>query len=169
MDSIPILSMSKTKSTIRDSAKVAVTLANIITALGFTPSSGGYAINVQALTSSPADNATTYFGNLPKALTTSAGQNKIYFRKSGTIKIAEIYCYSGTAGTAQDWSLSIRKNNTTDYLIATVSTALNERIFSNTSLSIPVVAGDYIEIKSVQPAWPTNPLTTIFSGYIIIE
>jgi len=31
------------------------------------------------------------------------------------------------------------------------------------------VAGDYIEIKSIHPAWVTNPLTTIFGGYIYIE
>jgi len=45
----------------------------------------------------------------------------------------------------------------------------NERIFSNAALSIPVVVGDYFEIKSVQPTWSTNPLTTIYSGYVYIE
>jgi hypothetical protein len=135
-----------------------------------TPDTGiGYTIPVQALTSSPADGATTYFGNLPKAPVTVAATSKIYIRKAGTIKIVEIYCYSGTAGTNESWSLSIRLNGTTDYLIAAVAAAANERIFSNTALSIAVVAGDYIEIKSVQPTWVTNPLTSIFSGYIYIE
>jgi hypothetical protein len=129
----------------------------------------GYAINVQALTSSPSDGATVYFGMLPKAPVTTANISKVYIRKAGTIKIAEIYCYSGTAGTAESWSLYIRKNNTTDYLIATLSVSASERVFSNASLSIAVSVGDYIEIKGIQPTWSTNPLTTIYGGYIYIE
>ena len=129
----------------------------------------GYTIPVQALTSSPVDGQTTYFGMLPKAPTTSAAISKIHVRKAGTIKIANIYCYSGTAGTAESWSLYIRLNNTTDTLIQTLSVATNERIFSNVSLSITVAVGDYIEIKCVNPTWATNPLTTIWGGYIYIE
>jgi hypothetical protein len=129
----------------------------------------GYAINLQALTSSPVDAQTVYFGMLPKAPVTSANISKVYIRKAGTIKIAEIYCYSGTAGTNQAWSLYVRKNNTTDYLIATLSLATSERVFSNSALSISVVAGDYVEIKGVQPTWTTNPATTIYGGYIYIE
>lgn len=128
-----------------------------------------YTIKVQALTSSPVDGATVYFGMLPKAPVTVAATSKIYIRKAGTIKIAEIYCYSGTAGTAEAWSLYIRNNNTTDTLIQTLSIATNERVFTNSTLSIPVAVGDYIEIKGVQPVWATNPLTTIYGGYIYIE
>lgn len=126
-------------------------------------------VNVQALTSSPADAATAYFGNLPKAPTTTANISKIYFRRAGTINVAEIYNYSGTAGTNEAWSLYVRKNNTTDYLIATVSAATNGRVFSNTALSIPIVSGDYVEIKMVNPTWVTNPLTCIFGGYLILN
>lgn len=128
-----------------------------------------YTLSVQALTSSPADGATVYFGQLPKAPTTTANISKIYIRKAGTIKIAQIYCYSGTAGTSESWSLYIRLNNTSDTLIQTLGVAASERIFTNSSLNIAVVAGDYIEIKGVQPAWATNPLTTIYGGYVYIE
>jgi hypothetical protein len=129
----------------------------------------GYTLSVQALTSSPADGATIYFGNLPKAPVTTANISKVYIPKTGTIKRAEIYCYSGTAGTNQAWSGYVRLNNATDTLIATLSVATNERVFSNSALSIAVVAGDYIEIKFINPTWATNPLTTIFGGYIYIE
>lgn len=129
----------------------------------------GYTLSVQALTSSPVDAQTIYFGQLPKAPVTTAGISKVYIPKSGTIKHAQIYCYSGTAGTNQAWSLYVRLNNTTDTLISTLSVATNERVFSNSSLSISVVAGDYIEIKSINPTWATNPATTIFGGYIYIE
>lgn len=129
----------------------------------------GYTLSVQALTSSPADGATIYFGQLPKAPTTTPNISKVYIPKDGTITRAQIYCYSGTAGTNQAWSGYVRLNNTTDTLIATLSVATNERVFSNSSLSIAVVAGDYIEIKFINPTWPTNPATTIFGGYIYIE
>src|SRR4030042_4524482 len=107
----------------------------------------GYKKKLQALTSSPADGATVYFGMLPKAPVTTANISKVYIPKAGTIKRAEIYCYSGTAGSAQSWSLYIRKNNTDDYLIATLAVSANERIFRNDSMNILVIAGDYFEIK----------------------
>jgi len=129
----------------------------------------GYAISVQALTSSPTDSQTVYFGMLPKAPTTTANTSKIYIRAAGTIKRAEIYVYSGTAGTNESWSLYIRKNNTTDTLIATLAVSASERVFTNKTLSIAVADGDYIEIKGVQPLWATNPLTTIYGGYVYIE
>jgi hypothetical protein len=128
-----------------------------------------YTLTVQALTSSPTDSQTVYFGQLPKAPTTTANISKVYIRKAGTIKIANIYCYSGTAGTNEVWSLYIRKNNSADTLIATLSQATNERIFVNEALNIPVAVGDYIEIKGVQPLWATNPLTCIYGGYLYIE
>jgi hypothetical protein len=128
-----------------------------------------FAINVQALTSSPVDAQTVYFGTLPKAPVTTAATSKIYIRKTCTLKHAEIYCYSGTAGTAEAWSLYVRKNNTTDTLIATLSVANSERVFTNAALNISLVAGDYIEIKGIQPLWATNPATTIYGGYLYFE
>lgn len=138
-----------------------------------TPAGGGgglgYSINVQALTSSPGDGATVYFGMLPKVPVTAAATSKIHIRVAGTITAANIYCYSGTAGTGEAWPLYIRKNNTTDTLIQTLSVTTNERVFTNSALSIAVVAGDYIEIKGIQPTWVTNPLTTIYGGYVYIQ
>ena len=129
----------------------------------------GYTLYVQALTSSPADSVTVYFGQLPKAPVSAAATSKVYIRKAGTIKAANIYVYSGTAGSNESWSLYVRLNNTTDYLIQTVSVSASERVFSNVALSIAVSVGDYIEIKGVQPLWATNPLTTIYGGYLYIE
>ena len=124
---------------------------------------------VQALTSSPADGATNFFGNMPKAPVGTGAISKVAIQKAGVIRMAEIYCYSGTAGTNEAWSLYVRLNASTDYLIATVSAATNERIFANNAMNIPVVAGDFFEIKMVNPTWATNPLTTIFGGNITVE
>ena len=129
----------------------------------------GYFLHVQALTSSPADAQTVYFGQLPKAPVTTSAGSKVYIRKAGTIKITQIYSFSGTAGTNEAWSLYIRVNDTTDTLIQTVSSATTERIWTNSTLSIAMAAGDYFEIKMVNPTWATNPLTSIFGGYIYLE
>ncbi|TSC60119.1 MAG: putative membrane-anchored cell surface protein, partial [Parcubacteria group bacterium Gr01-1014_107] len=129
-----------------------------------------YSLSVQALTSSPADGQTVYFGQLPKAPVTAAQTSKVYIPKSGTIKRAVIYVYSGTAGSSESWSLYIRKNDSSNALIETISASTNERVFNNESLNFAVTAGDYIEIMGVQPNWvTTNPLTTIYGGYIWIE
>jgi len=134
-----------------------------------TPTVGSYTLNVQALTSTPADAATIYFGQLPKAPTTTANISKVYIRKSGTIKAVNIYCYAGTAGTAENWTCNIRMNNTGDTLVETIGAAANERVFNNESLNIPVTAGEYFEIKMTNPTWATNPATAIFGGYVLIE
>jgi hypothetical protein len=130
----------------------------------------GYTLMVQALSSSPTNATTVYFGNLPKVPQTTPMISKIYIPKTGTITRAEIYCYSGTAGSAQAWSLYVRKNNAEDTLIQTVSVSAPERIFRNNAMGLSVTAGDYIEIKGVQPTWaPTPPATTIYGGYLYIE
>jgi hypothetical protein len=130
----------------------------------------GYSINVMATESSPVDGETTYFGILPAPPSTTEGQSKIYIRRAGTMKIAEIYSYSATAGTAESWGMKVRLNGATDYPVgADQSVSSSERIWSNTSINIPVVPGDYIQIKSVQPTWMTNPENTTFGGYIYIE
>jgi len=129
----------------------------------------GYTINVQALTSSPADGQTIYFGTLPKVPVTVQGTSKIYIRAAGTIKRAEIYCFSGTAGSNEAWPVSIRLNNSGDTLIQSLSVSASERVFTNASLNIAVVAGDYFEVKVVNPTFATNPLTTVWGGYVYIE
>jgi hypothetical protein len=133
------------------------------------PNMAGYTLTVQALTSSPTDGQTVYFGNMPKAPVTSAAISKVYIPKAGYIKRADLYCYSGTAGTGETWSTYIRVNNANDYLIQTLTVAGSERRFNNGALNISVSAGDYIEIKGVQPTWATNPATTIYGGYIYVE
>ena len=77
----------------------------------------GYSINVMATASSPADTVPTYFGILPAPPSTTEGQSRIYIRRAGTIKIAEIYSYSVTAGTAESWGMMVRLNGGTDYSI----------------------------------------------------
>jgi len=133
------------------------------------PVSADYALQVQALTNSPADGATTYLGNRPAApLATTTETFSIRIPTSGTINIAEIYDYSGTAGTAEAYSYYLRLNNATDYLINTTAVAANGRVFTNQSMGVVVAAGDTFEIKRVHPTWATNPLTNIVGGYVVV-
>jgi hypothetical protein len=110
-----------------------------------------------------------YWGGFPVAPSTTAARWRVYIPKAGTIKAARIYSYAGTAGTGEAWSMYIRLNNTTDSLIQTLSLANSNRVWANDALSISVVAGDYIEIKEIQPAWATNPATVTRTGVVYIE
>jgi hypothetical protein len=128
-----------------------------------------YSVNLQANQSSPTASTTTYWGHLALQPSATAAIRKIYIRRSGVIRIAEIYSRANTAGDADNWSLYVRLNNTTDYLIQTVGVSASERVWSNTNINIPVVSGDYVEIKMVNPAWATAPANITFGGYLLIE
>lgn len=129
----------------------------------------GYILTAQALNSNPVDGQTIYFGQLPKAPSTSIGQNKLFIPKDGIISRIYIYAYATTAGTSEAWVASVRKNNNEEFLVESLSSAANQRVFKNTDLSIPVVMGDYIEIKLVNPTWVTNPAGVTFSSYVFIK
>lgn len=129
----------------------------------------GYNIAVQSGNINPVDALTYYFGQIPKVPVTAADQNKVCVRVDAAIRIANIYCYASGAGSNENISLYIRKNNTADTLIATVGAATSERLFSNTGLNITMAAGDYFELKMVCPTWATNPTTLGFGGYLYFE
>jgi len=141
----------------------------------YTPSAGGaglgYALTVTAANlATTTDAQTIYFGSLAGvAPSSTAAISRIYIPKTGTIKVAQIVAHAATAGTGESWSLYVRLNNTTDTLIQTVASTAAFRTWINTSLSIAVVAGDYIEIKSINPTWATNPANVRFGGVIYIE
>jgi hypothetical protein len=131
----------------------------------------GYTLGVLSVASNLAAGQTYYFGNQPRALLGTATNTKVFIPKTGTIKRADITSYASTnAGTAQNISVNIRLNNTTDTLVATVGAATAARDFINTALNIAVVAGDYIEIKVVVATPFTTPPSGItFGGTLYIE
>lgn len=127
-------------------------------------------VHIQFSAWSPADSVSGYFSTLITAPPTGPNTRKTYFRAPGTITMVDLYTYTtGGASTGEAWSLYIRINDATDYLISTLSLATQERIFSNSSLNIPIVAGDFFEMKFVNPAWTTNPVNIIGSGGIYIQ
>lgn len=131
----------------------------------------GYTLGVLSTASNLAAGQTYYFGNQPRALLGTPTNTKVFIPKTGTIKRAEITSFaSTTTGTAQNITVSVRLNNTTDTLVATVGAATAVRDFINTALSIAVVAGDYIEIKVVTATpFTTPPAGITFGGTLYIE
>jgi len=134
------------------------------------PGVSNYALIVHSASqSTTTDSQMMYWGGFPVVPSTTAARWRVYIPKAGTIKAARIYSYAGTAGSNENWSMYIRKNNTSDTLIQTLAANTNDRVWANDALSIAVVAGDYIEIKEIQPAWGTNPATVTRTGVVYIE
>lgn len=130
---------------------------------------GSYTLQTHsAAGSNVADNTTYYSGGGPLSFSATAGVRRLYIPTAGIIKSAYCTFNNGVNGTAETSSLYIRVNNTTDYLVS--NAVVNNATFTyvlNDALSIPVVAGDYIEYKWVTPAWATNP-TSVYGVYSTI-
>ena len=129
----------------------------------------GYALFVQSPEFDPADSTTYYFGSLPLPPSTTGAERRLHVPRAGTITRVDVTSYAKTAGSNESVSLYVRKNDTSDTLVATVSTSANLRYFQASGLSIAVAAGDYIEIKLVCPAWGTNPLSVYFAGNVFVK
>jgi hypothetical protein len=129
-----------------------------------------YPLQVGFTTYNPNDSATNYFGNRYNSPTASADVSRVYIRKPGTIIGADLWTFAATAGDADAWEWFIRLNNTTDYSIQSVATSATGRRWTNSSLSIAVVNGDYFEIKMVNPTWAgTNPASISCGGSIYVQ
>lgn len=124
--------------------------------------------------SNPAD-ATTYFLAFALAVTTSTAsggdRQQLVIPKTGTLNVCYGICrVAGTLGSAQNCTLAIRLNNTTDTTVtSSLATSSAQNTFSATSLGISVTAGDYIEFKLTTPTWTTNPTTVGFTITVYIS
>lgn len=117
----------------------------------------------------PGDSKSYYFGNFggraPRV--DAGGYSTIYFPSNMLITRVDLNWWaSGIAGSNEDVSLYLVINGTDEYLVATVGNTDEHKLFSNTDLEIPVLAGDYVEMKLVTPAWETNPASVSMGGNI---
>lgn len=140
-----------------------------------TPSIGrNYALSGSLQKSSFADATTYYFGAHPQStLITTAGNMRVYIPAAGTVTTISfsIYNNAGTQGTAEPSPVYFRLNNTTDYLIDNFvlnMAANNSAYYQNTTISVPVVAGDYFEFKQISNTWSTNPTNIQYSWSVYI-
>lgn len=128
------------------------------------------AIPVYGQSTTPLDSTTYYFGEPVSSVGTGATSRPIVMPRQGIITSMVLLVYSATvAGTAEDWTMIIRKNDTTDYTFATVAANTTARYFTNYALNIPVNALDYITVKTTTPAWVTNPEGVRITGFLILE
>lgn len=119
---------------------------------------------------SPA-NATTYYIGGSLLQNTLANRNGLFFPMGGTIVSANFTSVVGTTlGSNQTSSAWVRLNNTTDYLISSsIKQDLRMENFVNSSLSISVSAGDYIEIKWTTPTYTTSPTNMRIYGIVMVQ
>ena len=129
----------------------------------------GYALNIGALGSNYSASTTYYFGMPAIASTSTAAIRRIYIPYSGTIKACQLYARTTNATSTESWTISIRLKNTSNTSIGSVGNASQDKVWSNSSLSISVTEGDYIELITTTPAWSTLPSTTYFYGSIYIQ
>jgi len=139
--------------------------SNIYTSL----SNKGYAINLGAASTNIAASSTYYFGIPVLTVQTTAAIRRVYIPQSGTIKGGQIYMRTTSATSTENWTISIRLNNTTNTTFATLGNNSLDKVFGTTGLNISVVAGDYIEITTTTPAFTTAPGATFIYGSIFIQ
>lgn len=136
-----------------------------------TLQSMAYTLQASTQGFNPNDGTTYYIGmqagNTPF---NNADRAKVHIPRAGTIKSCYINIFNSSVGTTEASTISIRLNNTTDTAITTaIDNSVNPSVASNTALSIPVVAGDYFELKWACPTWVTNPTGVRISAVIYIE
>lgn len=127
------------------------------------------AFTIQAGTSNntPTDATTYYFGGLfASTMGTSSGPRRIYV--PATCRITRVYfVFTCVPGSAETSSLYLRVNDTTDTLISSsVVNNASPTVAYNTSLSVNLSAGDYIEMKWITPTWVTNPTALSINGVL---
>lgn len=156
------------------------TSGNVLTSDGTnwtssTPAAGlGYTFFMQTLNGSPLDGG-VYFPALNNTFinhTTSNSTMQIfYIPKAGTVTACVgSFLVAGTLGSNENCTLAIRLNNTSDTTVSsTIQLTAASVPFSNTGMSLAVVAGDYIELKFTSPTWGTNPTNVSLNCAIYVS
>ena len=133
----------------------------------------GYALSGgTAGTFNPADSTSYFIGTITTVPTTFSQRRKVYIPKAGTItKIQVAFINASTVGSNETSTVYIRLNNTTETQIDnTIDLSQVAGHFTGVkTVSIPVVEGDFFEIKWVTPAWVTNPANVHTYWAIYIE
>jgi hypothetical protein len=117
-----------------------------------------YIIQTAISVTAPVD-ATTYFNVTPGfASGTSSAFGRIYIPAAGTITAVYLSAAaSGTVGTNETSTVSLRLNDTSDTTISSAVVLSSGNTAYSATPSIAVVAGDFINFKMLTPTWATNP------------
>lgn len=114
----------------------------------------------------PADSTTYYFGLyfLFDPGTTAGAQLVTLSRPCTLVKVNHVFIVGGTPGSAEDVTIVIRKNDTTNTTMGTVKYNASGSASFDTNLSF--AAGDTFVIGISTPAWVTNP-TALFYAFTL--
>jgi hypothetical protein len=129
----------------------------------------GYALNLGGTNATINASSTYYLGIPGLTITNTAAIRRVYIPQSGTIKSAQFYVKTTNTTTTENWTISIRLNNSSNTTLATVGNTTTDKVFATSGLSIAVVAGDYIELTTTTPAFVTAPGSTYIYGSIFIQ
>lgn len=126
----------------------------------------GYTLSGWAAALAPGD-ATTYYLGVPLGLAPrgTAAVQRVYVPRTGRITYVHVTVVNtGTAGTTETSTISLRTNDTTDTTITASLTTNNAYAeFGNAALNVAVAGGSYFELKWVTPTWATNPGAVILA------
>lgn len=131
----------------------------------------GYTLGITSVsTTLQAAGNSNWWGGIARVGQTVGGRSKIYIPKTGTIKSVHLY-YNGTAVNANSVAFHVMNSTqgagslSTTNLIQEVAILNSERYISNLSMNVPVVAGQWVEIRSKG----TSAWVGFISGNIYIE
>ena len=151
-----------------DNTVTALSAADMRTALGvidtYVIGSGG--------SFNPADGLTYYIGSsqsMAAAPSTTAARRRVYVGSARRIVGIDLQVFTTVTGTNETVPVSVRVNNTTDYLIGNMTWnpgANSYALVNNQSLDISLAVNDYWEIKIVCPTWATNPTGVTIQGAV---
>jgi hypothetical protein len=120
----------------------------------------------------PADGLTYYIGSsqsMAAAPSTTAARRRVYVGSARRIVGIDLQVFTTVTGSGETVPVSVRVNNTTDYLIGNMTWnpgANSYALVNNQSLDISLAANDYWEIKIVCPTWATNPTGVTMQGAV---
>jgi hypothetical protein len=103
------------------------------------------------------------------APSTTAARRRVYVGSARRIVGIDIQTFTTVTGSGETVTVSVRVNNTTDYLIGTMTWnpgANSYAILNNQGMDISLNADDYWEIKIVCPTWTTNPTGVTIQGAV---
>lgn len=131
---------------------------------------GGYALQgTLATTEFNPVSVTSYYGGdaVGTTASTTAQSRRIYIPKTGTIKSCYGFFFNNSVQFASSaGTLYINVNNGAYTTIGTQIHIANRSLYSNTTLSIAVTRGDYIEFKWVCPFYPPGRMLSEFVVYV---
>lgn len=121
---------------------------------------------VQAAQHTPTVSTTMYIGD--KSLQPAANDvsRRVYVSGKRILKGVDFNARGNTAGSNEAWAFYVRVNDTTDYLISSLSISNQTRRWVNMSMDIALNDGDFFTLKSTTPPWGTVPTGVSYSGNV---